>query len=107
MARRHRRRGEHHHPQELNAPSSAPSTDPHQVDAQTFDASLATAISDFGNFIFTAGYFQQGDSWLRDRDFSKNALTYDYSAQQADRVAAAALRKGPSGFPAGRWQSGS
>ena len=69
-------------------------------DAQTFDASLATGRSgDFGNFTFTAGYFQQGDSWLRDRDFSKNALTYDYSAQQADPGGSSRTPQGTIGIP--------
>jgi outer membrane receptor protein involved in Fe transport len=49
-------------------------------DAETFDASVTTGRSgDFGNFMFSAGYFRQGNSWLRDRDWSARALTYDYA----------------------------
>jgi outer membrane receptor protein involved in Fe transport len=53
-------------------------------DAETFDAQLSSGRSgDFGNFIFSAGYFNQKESWLRDRDFSKFAYTYDYTLSQA------------------------
>lgn len=48
-------------------------------DAQTFDLTGTTGrTGEFGNFLFSAGYFKQTESWLRDRDWSKNALTYDY-----------------------------
>src|SRR3954468_22464088 len=47
-------------------------------DAQTFDAGITTGrAGDLGNFIFSAGYFNQRESWLRDRDYSKFALTWD------------------------------
>src|SRR6185295_2687698 len=50
-------------------------------DAQTLDAQVTAGRSgDLGNFIFSAGYFKQSDSWLRDRDWSDHALTYDYLA---------------------------
>jgi outer membrane receptor protein involved in Fe transport len=49
-------------------------------DAQTIDAQVTTGSSgDWGNFVFSAGYFNQGDSWLRDRTWSSQALTYDYN----------------------------
>jgi iron complex outermembrane recepter protein len=49
-------------------------------DAQTFDASVTSGrTGDFGNFLFSAGYFNQGDSWLRDRSWSANALNYNYA----------------------------
>src|SRR5438067_8811376 len=48
-------------------------------DAKTFDGQVTTGrSSELGNFIFSAGYFNQGDSWLRDRGWSQYALTYDY-----------------------------
>jgi len=53
-------------------------------DAQTFDAQVTAGRSgELGNFVFSAGYFKQGDSWLRDRDWSQFALTYDYLANSA------------------------
>ncbi len=49
-------------------------------DAQTVDVQGTVGrTGDWGNFLFAAGYFSQGESWLRDRDFSKFALTYDYN----------------------------
>jgi iron complex outermembrane recepter protein len=49
-------------------------------DAETFDASVTTGTSGpVGNLMFSAGYFKQGVSWLRDRSWSANALSYDYS----------------------------
>src|SRR6266481_3307621 len=48
-------------------------------DAQTFDAQVTTGrTGDFGNFIFSAGFFDQKDSWLRDRSWSSKALTFVY-----------------------------
>ncbi len=53
-------------------------------DARTFDAQVTTGRSgQFGNFLFSVGFFDQGDSWLRDRSWSANALTYDYTLQKA------------------------
>ena len=49
-------------------------------DAQTFDSSVTSGWSgELGNFLFSAGYFDQKDSWLRDRSWSNTALTFDYS----------------------------
>jgi outer membrane receptor protein involved in Fe transport len=69
-------------------------------DAQTFDAAVTTGRSgDFGNFIFTAGYFNQRESWLRDRDFSKFALTYDYTLQEAQPGGSSRTPAGVVGIP--------
>src|ERR1700737_1538308 len=49
-------------------------------DAQTFDAHVTTGrSSDLGNIVSSVGYFNQKESWLRDRDWSSHALSYDYS----------------------------
>jgi iron complex outermembrane receptor protein len=49
-------------------------------DAGTLDLNAVTGRSgSAGSFLFSAGYFDQQVSWLRDRDFSKQALTYDYA----------------------------
>ncbi len=54
-------------------------------DANTFDGQVTTGRSGTaGNFLFSVGYFNQGDSWLRDRDWSANALTYNYATQAAE-----------------------
>jgi outer membrane receptor protein involved in Fe transport len=51
----------------------------YKADAQTFDISLTTGrTGDFGNFLFSAGFFDQKESWLRDRSWSSSALTYVY-----------------------------
>src|SRR5882672_2810170 len=53
-------------------------------DARTFDAQVTTGRSgQFGNFLFSVGFFDQGASWLRDRPWSANALTYDYTVPEA------------------------
>jgi outer membrane receptor protein involved in Fe transport len=53
-------------------------------DARTFDAQVTTGRSgQFGNFLFSVGFFDQGESWLRDRPWSANALTYDYTLKEA------------------------
>src|SRR5438128_2050940 len=54
-------------------------------DANTLDAQVTTGRSgSAGNFLFSVGYFNQGDSWLRDRSWSANALTYNYATQLAE-----------------------
>jgi outer membrane receptor protein involved in Fe transport len=69
-------------------------------DAQTFDGQVSTGRSgDFGSFIFSAGYFNQGESWLRDRDFSKFAYTYDYTLQQAQPGGSSRTPEGVIGLP--------
>ena len=53
-------------------------------DAQTFEAHVTTGRkNDSGSFMFSAGFYNQGDSFLRSRDWSANALTYDYNLKQA------------------------
>ena len=50
-----------------------------RADAETFDASVTTGRSGTaGNFLFSAGYFKQGSSWLRDRDWSASPLRYNF-----------------------------
>jgi outer membrane receptor protein involved in Fe transport len=50
-------------------------------DAQTFEAHATTGRSDErSSLLFSLGYFDQKDSWLRDRDWSKQALDFDYTA---------------------------
>jgi len=69
-------------------------------DAQTFDGQVVTGHSgDFGSFIFALGYFNQGESWLRDRDFSKVAYTYDYTLQQAIPGGSSRTPAGVIGLP--------
>src|SRR5262249_55249503 len=51
-------------------------------DADTIDVQGSVGrAGDWGSFLFSAGYFSQGESWLRDRDFSKFARNYDYTTQ--------------------------
>src|SRR5260370_1325421 len=53
-------------------------------DAQTFDAHVTAGRSDERtSAIFSVRYFNQKDSWLRDRDWSGHALDYDYTAPPA------------------------
>ena len=54
-------------------------------DAQTFDGSVTTGRStESGNLLFSLGYFNQKDSFLRDRAFSANAYTWNYATNTAD-----------------------
>src|SRR6266404_3081078 len=54
-------------------------------DAQTIDAHVTTGTSgDTAGAIFSVRYFNQQDSWLRDRTWSQQALDYDYSGSQCD-----------------------
>jgi outer membrane receptor protein involved in Fe transport len=49
-------------------------------DAQTFDAHVTTGHSDeHTSAIFSVRYFNQKESWLRDRNWSLQALDYDYT----------------------------
>jgi outer membrane receptor protein involved in Fe transport len=49
-------------------------------DAQTFDAHVTTGRSgETSSAIFSVRYFNQKDSWLRDRDWSAQALDFDYT----------------------------
>ena len=50
------------------------------ADAQTFDAHVTTGRSDENaSAVFSVRYFNQKDSWLRDRSWSAQALDYDYT----------------------------
>ncbi len=74
-------------------------------DAQTFDGSVSTGRSgDFGSFIFSAGYFNQGESWLRDRDFSKFAYTGVLAARSRFQQIRLHLRLHPPASAARRKQ---
>jgi len=76
-------------------------------DAQTFDAQVTTGrTGDFGNFIFSAGFFDQKDSWLRDRSWSSKALTFVYpnaAFPQGTTIAGGSFRtpQGTIQIPAG------
>ncbi len=50
------------------------------ADAQTFDAHATTGHSDdTTSAMFSVRYFNQKDSWLRDRNWSQQALDFDYT----------------------------
>ena len=72
-------------------------------DAQTFDAHVTTGSSgDAGGAIFSVRYFNQRDSWLRDRDWSHQALDFDYTGSQCDPgVARCSVESGSSRVPQG------
>ena len=54
-------------------------------DAQTFDAHVTTGKSDDNSSaIFSVRYFNQQDSWLRDRSWGGQALDYDYTGSNVD-----------------------
>ena len=54
-------------------------------DAQTFDAHVTTGTSnDTAGAMFSVRYMNQGDSWLRDRTWSQQALDFDYTGSQCD-----------------------
>src|ERR1700716_986805 len=49
-------------------------------DAQTIDAHIPTGTTgDTAGALFSVRYFNQKDSWLRDRTWSRQALDYDYT----------------------------
>jgi outer membrane receptor protein involved in Fe transport len=53
-------------------------------DAQTFDAHVTTGTTgDIAGALFSVRYFNQQDSWLRDRSWSQQALDFDYTARAA------------------------
>jgi iron complex outermembrane recepter protein len=69
-------------------------------DAGTFDGQVTTGRSgDGGNFLFSVGYFNQQDSWLRDRSWSANALTYDYALGRAIPGGSGRTPQGTVGIP--------
>ncbi|HUJ27508.1 MAG TPA: TonB-dependent receptor plug domain-containing protein, partial [Myxococcales bacterium] len=67
-------------------------------DAQTFDAHVTSGFSDEAkSAMFSVRYFNQKDSWLRDRDWSQQALDNDYTGggpgfSGSSRVPQGALR---------------
>ena len=67
-------------------------------DAQTFDAHVTTGFADPDkSATFSVRYFNQKESWLRDRDWGMQALDYDYTGGGAgfsgsSRVPQGALR---------------
>jgi outer membrane receptor protein involved in Fe transport len=68
-----------------------------RADAQTFDAHVTTGTStDTAGALFSARYFKQEDSWLRDRTFSQQKLDYDYTAT-ADNVSPSGSSRVPQG----------
>ena len=75
-------------------------------DAQTLDAHVTTGTSsDNAGALFSVRYFNQRDSWLRDRSWSKQALDYDYAGSQCDPgVTRCPLESGSSRTPQGTVQ---
>ncbi len=69
-------------------------------DAQTFDGHLTTGRSgQAGNFLFSLGFFDQKDSWLRDRSWSSHALTYDYTTKSTISGGSYRTPQGSIGLP--------
>ena len=69
-------------------------------DAQTLDAAVTTGTSgSAGNLLFSAGYFNQGESWLRDRYWSANALGYDYTTGKTQSAGSLRTPQGVIGLP--------
>lgn len=69
-------------------------------DAQTFDGQVTTGRSgDAGSFLFSAGFFDQQPSWLRDRKWSDHALFYDYSTGTAKQAGSFRTPEGIVGLP--------
>jgi outer membrane receptor protein involved in Fe transport len=52
-----------------------------------------------GHFLFSLGYSQQWDAWLRNRSWSKYPLTYDYTKGRADYFGSYAVPAGDLGLP--------
>ncbi|HWE23780.1 MAG TPA: TonB-dependent receptor [Myxococcales bacterium] len=70
-------------------------------DAETFDAALTTGSSGTaGNFMFSAGYFKQGTSWLKDRDWSSSPLSYDFQSGKVTSGGSFRTPQGSIGLPA-------
>jgi iron complex outermembrane receptor protein len=69
-------------------------------DAQTLDAAVTTGTSGtLGNLMFSAGYFRQGDSFLRDRSWSANALGFDYANGSVNSGGSFRTPQGTIGLP--------
>ena len=72
-----------------------------QSDAQTFDGQLTLGrTGNTGEFLFSVGYTNQGSSWLHDRTWSKEALTYDYRTRTAIPGGSFRTPEGTIGLPA-------
>jgi outer membrane receptor protein involved in Fe transport len=73
------------------------------ADSQTFDAHVTTGSQgENAGAIFSARYFNQQESWLRDRTWSQQALDFDYTGSQCDPgVARCAVSSGSSRVPQG------
>jgi outer membrane receptor protein involved in Fe transport len=70
-------------------------------DAQTTGVDVTTGRSSAeGNLLFAVGYSQQWSSWLRNRSWSKNALTWDYPSGKATAGGSYAVPQGDVGLPA-------
>jgi len=71
-----------------------------QGDAQNATVEVATGkrSADSG-FIFSLGYSQSWDSWLRNRAWSKYPLTYDYATGQANFFGSYAVPQGDMSLP--------
>lgn len=69
-------------------------------DAQTFDVNVTTGRrGELGNFLFSAGFFNQEKSWLRDRSWSSRALTYDYTNQTTSSGGSGRTPSGSASLP--------
>jgi outer membrane receptor protein involved in Fe transport len=67
-------------------------------DAQTFDAHVTAGRTDErSSAIFSVRYFNQKDSWLRDRDWSAHALDFDYTAPPATAQSLSGSSRTPQG----------
>lgn len=71
-------------------------------DAQTYEVQVTTGrTTDSGSLLFSAGYFDQKSSWLRDRTWAANALTWDYSSRSASPGGSFRTPQGTIGLPPG------
>ncbi|HYV67929.1 MAG TPA: TonB-dependent receptor [Myxococcales bacterium] len=69
-----------------------------QADAQTFDTHLTTGTTtEKGGAMFSVRYNHQSDSWLRDRNWSAQALDYDYTAASGKHINASGSSRTPQG----------
>jgi iron complex outermembrane recepter protein len=70
-------------------------------DAQTYEVQVTTGrTTDSGSLLFSAGYFDQKSSWLRDRTWSAYALTYDYATRTTSPGGSFRTPQGTIGLPA-------
>ncbi|HZR07892.1 MAG TPA: TonB-dependent receptor plug domain-containing protein, partial [Myxococcales bacterium] len=73
------------------------------ADSQTFDAHVTSGSQgENAGAIFSVRYFNQQESWLRDRTWSQQALDFDYTGSQCDPgVQRCAVSSGSSRVPQG------